>query len=653
MKLKEKCPIQTPRLEYKPFKYPKYFEFYNQTLSSVWRPETVDMESDIKDYMIRSSNDEKAIIGDILKGFTMMETIVGDYWRDKVCAMFPHYEIIAAATSNSFFECFDKETELLTANGWKNVQFLQESDLFAQYNLNNKKIDFIKATKIIKYKYEGLMHLYQSKNTDICVTPNHDLITYLPSKNKLDKCKSFERKLGRNYQYPNSGYSNLTDKPCSTLNKLLIAIQADGHLFGLKDSKRLDYVQIKLTKKRKIDKLREYLYLLNIDFKETLTNKNATLFSFSVPNLNTFNIKNLNFLKLEELSNLEAKEIINEIIFWDGSKQGSGMYYNTNEKAVDKVQAIACICGIRAQKGVNRTAKQSLKVTLPQGGSPKTSKTCYVLTFKNQEIDKEYTTYPHRIEKEYNDFVYCISVPSTNIISRRNGKVAITGNCIHQAAYAYLNDSLGLTDYAAFLEDKPTKDKLDFYVAHKSDLVSLAVFSGIGEGVSLFSAFAVLLSLSRNGRYKGLAQIISWSARDEYQHSEMGCMLFKDLVKEKGITKEEETEIYKGFDVGLETEFNFIDNLFCNRTLDSITKDELKDYMFIRANNRLEALGLTPKYIVSGVGEELRSWFSLETQGQSSNDFFWQSLDGGNYTALLTQNFEEFDYSKINLEWND
>lgn len=329
MKLKEKCPIQTPRLAYKPFKYPKYFEFYSQTLSSVWRPETVDMESDIKDYMIRSSNDEKAIIRDILKGFTMMETLVADYWREVVCKMFPHYEIIAAATANSFFES------------------------------------------------------------------------------------------------------------------------------------------------------------------------------------------------------------------------------------------------------------------------------------------------------------------------------------IHQAAYAYLNDSLGLTDYEAFLEDKPTKDKLDFYVAHKNDLVSLAVFSGIGEGVSLFSAFAVLLSLSRNGRYKGLAQIISWSARDEYQHSEMGCMLFKDLVKEKGITEEEKIEIYKGFDVGLETEFNFIDSLFCNRILDGITKDELKDYMFIRANNRLEALGLEQKYIVSGAGEELRNWFSLETQGQSSNDFFWQSLDGGNYTALLTQNFEEFDYSKINLEWND
>lgn len=327
--MKLKAPIQTARLEYKPFKYPKYFEFYSQSLSSVWRAETVDMESDIKDYMLKSSDDEKAIIADILKGFTMMETLVGDYWRDKVCKMFPHYEIIAAATSNSFFEQ------------------------------------------------------------------------------------------------------------------------------------------------------------------------------------------------------------------------------------------------------------------------------------------------------------------------------------IHIAAYAYLNDSLGLTDYKAFLNDKPTKNKLDFYVEHKNDLVSLATFSGIGEGVSLFSAFSILLSLSRNGRYKGLAQIISWSARDEYQHSEMGCMLFKDLVKEIGITEEEQQQIYNGFDAGLETEFNFIDNLFSGRKLDNITKDELKDYMYVRANNRLEALGLEAKYKVSGVSDNLREWFSLETQGQSSNDFFWQSLDGGNYTALLSQNFEDFDYSKINVEWND
>lgn len=197
--MKLKAPIQTARLEYKPFRYPKYFEFYSQSLSSVWRAETVDMESDIKDYMLKSSGDEKAIIADILKGFTMMETLVGDYWRNKVCKMFPHYEIIAAATSNSFFES------------------------------------------------------------------------------------------------------------------------------------------------------------------------------------------------------------------------------------------------------------------------------------------------------------------------------------IHQAAYAYLNDSLGLTDYTAFLKDKPTKDKLDFYVEHENDLISLATFSGIGEGVSLFSAFAVLLSLSRNGRYKGLAQIISWSVNFLRSVNQVNC----------------------------------------------------------------------------------------------------------------------------------
>ena len=136
-------------------------------------------------------------------------------------------------------------------------------------------------------------------------------------------------------------------------------------------------------------------------------------------------------------------------------------------------------------------------------------------------------------------------------------------------------------------------------------------------------------------------------------HSEMGCMLFRDLVKEIGITEEEKKLVYDGFDAGLETEFNFIDNLFNGRKLDNITKDELKDYMYVRANNRLEALGLEAKYKVSGVSDNLREWFSLETQGQSSNDFFWQSLDGGNYTALLSQNFEDFDYSKINVEWND
>lgn len=224
---------------------------------------------------------------------------------------------------------------------------------------------------------------------------------------------------------------------------------------------------------------------------------------------------------------------------------------------------------------------------------------------------------------------------------------------IHAQAYAHLADSLGLNQYEAFLSDPVTRKKIDFFVNHYSDLVSLAAFSGGAEGVSLFSSFAALLSLSRDSRYKGLAQIISWSIRDEASHSDMGCMLFRELVAERGISQEEIDLIIQAFDTILANEFEFIEQIFEGRKLENLTKEGLMDYMYIRANNRLKALGIDYAYAVDGCGYDVKEWFESEAFGQSSNDFFWQSLSGDNYTALLSQDFTKHDYSKVSMEWSD
>jgi ribonucleotide reductase beta subunit family protein with ferritin-like domain len=87
---------------------------------------------------------------------------------------------------------------------------------------------------------------------------------------------------------------------------------------------------------------------------------------------------------------------------------------------------------------------------------------------------------------------------------------------IHAAAYNYLSDTLGLNEFEAFMSDETAKKKVErFFTECESDKVSLAVFSGAGEGVSLYSSFAILLAFAKSGRFKGVEQIISWSVIDE------------------------------------------------------------------------------------------------------------------------------------------
>ena len=91
---------------------------------------------------------------------------------------------------------------------------------------------------------------------------------------------------------------------------------------------------------------------------------------------------------------------------------------------------------------------------------------------------------------------------------------------IHAVSYAYLNQSLGLEDYEAFLHESSAKAKIDRLVnikgkTKKEIALSLAIFSAFNEGVNLFSSFAILLNFSRFNKLRGVGQIIQFSIRDE------------------------------------------------------------------------------------------------------------------------------------------
>ena len=108
---------------------------------------------------------------------------------------------------------------------------------------------------------------------------------------------------------------------------------------------------------------------------------------------------------------------------------------------------------------------------------------------------------------------------------------------VHAVAYSYLNETLGLEDYEAFLHEPATASRFETLVAYDGNdpvgiAKSLAVFSAFAEGVSLYSAFAVLYSFQLRNSLKGIGQQMKWSVRDESLHSKMGCQLFRHMCDE-------------------------------------------------------------------------------------------------------------------------
>jgi ribonucleoside-diphosphate reductase beta chain len=202
---------------------------------------------------------------------------------------------------------------------------------------------------------------------------------------------------------------------------------------------------------------------------------------------------------------------------------------------------------------------------------------------------------------------------------------------IHADAYSKLNITLGLDDFKAFTQEPTVKAKLDrfMHVAGKTrqDLaLSLATFSAFGEGVMLFSSFAILLNFSRFNKMKGMGQVISFSIRDESLHSDAGCWLFRQLMAEypELFTDELKKYIYDAARLTVELEDNFIDKAFEMGAVEGLDPSDLKAFIRHRANTKLADLGLksnwknTDKEAVS----RITSWFDVMSAGIEQQDFF-------------------------------
>lgn len=219
---------------------------------------------------------------------------------------------------------------------------------------------------------------------------------------------------------------------------------------------------------------------------------------------------------------------------------------------------------------------------------------------------------------------------------------------IHAVAYSYLNDTLGLDDFEAFLHDEATMDKLGLLMSVRNKInpslqekaKSLAIFSAFAEGVNLFSSFAVMLSFRKSNRMKGIGQQMIFSVRDESLHSEAGCKIFRTLCEENnGLREEIENSIYEAAELALNLEFGYIDKIFEMGDLETITKDQLKNFMRDRVNRKLGELGYDST--IYDTNEELlreMDWFYLIVSGEKQTDFF---------------DNRESQYSKPNEDWND
>lgn len=212
---------------------------------------------------------------------------------------------------------------------------------------------------------------------------------------------------------------------------------------------------------------------------------------------------------------------------------------------------------------------------------------------------------------------------------------------IHATAYSYLNETLGLEDFTAFLHEPSTAEKFEHLTSVEADWTyedlainaearrqvarSLAIFSAFAEGVSLYSSFAVLYSFQMRNLLKGIGQQMKWSVRDESLHSRMGCQLFRHMTEEFSDLKDQvKNDVLRAASLMVEMEHKFIDKMFEMGDLENLKKEDLKNFITKRANEKIAELGYVEGPFMDYDDDSANEleWFYHLTGGHTHTDFF-------------------------------
>jgi ribonucleoside-diphosphate reductase beta chain len=122
---------------------------------------------------------------------------------------------------------------------------------------------------------------------------------------------------------------------------------------------------------------------------------------------------------------------------------------------------------------------------------------------------------------------------------------------------------------------------------------------------------------------KGIGQQMKWSVRDESLHSKMGCVLFNHVCQEyPTIRAEVRKEVEEAARIAVDLEVNFIDKMFEMGDLDNLKADDLKEFIKMRANEKLVELGYEAIIPYDAEKAAELEWFNHLSGGVTHTDFF-------------------------------
>lgn len=144
--------LKTEQKGYKPFSYPWAFDAWKAQQKMHWLPEEVQLNEDIIDYKERLTDDERAVVTDVLRFFTQGDVDVGNCYIDKYLTMFKPVEVRMMLTAFSNMETIHMQaySHLLDTLGLPESEYNKFMDIDCMRKKHENDIKIHDATELLQ-----------------------------------------------------------------------------------------------------------------------------------------------------------------------------------------------------------------------------------------------------------------------------------------------------------------------------------------------------------------------------------------------------------------------------------------------------------------------------------------------------------------------
>jgi GTP cyclohydrolase I len=372
--------------------------------------------------------------------------------------------------------CFDEQTELLTELGFKKFSDLIGTDYkVAQYWPSIGKIDFVRPDSWVALSYSGRMHQWKSKTIDLLVTPEHRML--IKSEWGFRKGRQFEFCPSKDVRgavvLPRSGFYygkssetiQLGDEKVDIVNfcQFMGMFLSEGCI-KVHGPNSFGTVITQRPKSKGYLPFKELFGVLPFQFQEEVSKGGTSRFRSRHRELGRYLAqfgKSYQKFIPPEVFHAPLKARLEFIRFYE---LGDGCSNNYNRcittaspQMVDDLQAVLVLSGL-----ANRATKRSILSTWNYQTSGTGDYWDIRIKLKRGRPKMESRSLScDRSFVDYQGKVYCANVPSGALVVRRNGQIAITGNCMESRGLA-TQGHITITNAlrGSFLEEKPRAEFL-------------------------------------------------------------------------------------------------------------------------------------------------------------------------------------------------